>query len=189
MDKAALGALVEILLQQGAELQESVDGLRDIREAERKLDCLLQAQAVQGPQASNLAQAEKAKDINPGSWELAAKKIKPNKKRRKRTIKSNELPPKPNIRTQNTFTALQGANRETPTTPKEQPVAVPVKRITTGSALERQCITLFKNLLGIAAFNKRVKVYRGCHYVSYEIDGFNMLTQLYHFTGAEEILR
>ncbi|XP_065541888.1 uncharacterized protein LOC136017503 [Lathamus discolor] len=51
----------------GAELRGTINRLKDVREAERKQDCLLQAQTVQGLQASAVAHGGKKEAVNPGS--------------------------------------------------------------------------------------------------------------------------
>uniref|UniRef100_A0A672URF4 SGNH hydrolase-type esterase domain-containing protein n=1 Tax=Strigops habroptila TaxID=2489341 RepID=A0A672URF4_STRHB len=129
-------ALVEVLLQQVAELREAVGELKDAREAERKLGCLLQAQTAQGLQTSSIARIGKKEGSNPGSWELVTGKT--NKKRRKRTINDKELPPKSDVPTQNRFAVLQEANEKAPTTPNEHPADAPVKRITTGASRKKR---------------------------------------------------
>ncbi|KQL59615.1 hypothetical protein AAES_19653 [Amazona aestiva] len=62
-------SLAKVLLQQVAELQNTVNKLKDVRDAERKQHCLLQDQTVQRPQASTVAHEGKKEAANPGSWE------------------------------------------------------------------------------------------------------------------------
>ncbi|KQK77182.1 hypothetical protein AAES_128397 [Amazona aestiva] len=63
-----LCSLVEVLLQQVAELQEAVTRLKGVREAEGEQHCLLRDQTVPGPRVSTVAHAGK-EAANPGSWE------------------------------------------------------------------------------------------------------------------------
>ncbi|KQL60735.1 hypothetical protein AAES_05357 [Amazona aestiva] len=65
-----LCSLVEVLLQQVAELQEAVTRLKGAKEAEGKQHCLLRDQTVPGPRASTVTRAGKDA-VNPGSWETA----------------------------------------------------------------------------------------------------------------------
>ncbi|KQK83504.1 hypothetical protein AAES_58968 [Amazona aestiva] len=63
-----LCSLVEVLLQQVAELQEAVTRLKGVREAEGEQRCLLRDQTVPEPRVSTVAPAGK-EAANPGSWE------------------------------------------------------------------------------------------------------------------------
>ncbi|KQK75948.1 hypothetical protein AAES_141091 [Amazona aestiva] len=70
-----LRSLVEVLLQQVAELQEAVTRMKGVREAEGEQHCLLRDQTVPGPRVSTVAPAGKEatnpgkEAANPGSWE------------------------------------------------------------------------------------------------------------------------
>ncbi|KQK78479.1 hypothetical protein AAES_114541 [Amazona aestiva] len=66
-----LRSLVEVLLQQVAELQEAVTGLKGVREAEGEKCCLLRDQPVQGPPVSTVAHGGK-EAAKPGSWEKSS---------------------------------------------------------------------------------------------------------------------
>uniref|UniRef100_A0A8B9IV37 Uncharacterized protein n=1 Tax=Amazona collaria TaxID=241587 RepID=A0A8B9IV37_9PSIT len=129
-----LCSLVEVLLQQVAELQEAVTRLKGVREAEGEQRCLLRDQTVPGPRASTVAHAGK-EAADPGSWETVTEKN--NKKRRKRAIKSKGLPPTSVVPTQNRFAVLQGADEATHSH-QEQPADALIKKITTGAARKKQ---------------------------------------------------